>query len=160
MTNKRQKNYMVDFIFTLSLFGVFAIAALLVVVIGANVYRSTVNTQDTNAVKRTSVAYVAEKIRQNDVSDSIFVGDVEGAPALVLNSTYGENIYSTYIYMYDGNLRELFVRASDSPSLIAGQIITGISGFSIESVSDQLYYISITDKDGENLSLYINTKSN
>ncbi len=156
---KKQKHFMVDFIFTLSLFGVFAVSALLVVVIGANVYRSTVSTQEANAVKRISLAYIAEKIRQNDASGNIRVGDVEGEPALILDSTYGDDTYSTYIYTYEGSLRELFVKSSAEPALMAGQAITDVSSFSIEQASEQLYRITVSDEQDNILSMYVNTKS-
>lgn len=158
MPKEHTKKYMVDFVFTLCLFGVFAVSALLVVVIGANVYRSTVHTQEANAMKRTSLAYVAEKIHQSDESGSITLGDIEGTPALILQSSHGGRLFVTYIYQYEGSLRELFVRSETQPSLDAGQIITDVAGFSLEQCSDHLYLVSASDKSGEQLSLYINTK--
>lgn len=157
MRNKRPKLFLIDFLFTLSLFGVFTVCALLVVIVGANVYRSIVNTQETNAMKRTSLAYVAEKIRQNDEAGNIRLGDVDGAPALVLSGVYGKNNYSTYIYQDGTDLKELFIESSAAPSLIAGHTITEVSGFSIEQASDALYRFSCTDTDGETLTLYVNT---
>lgn len=159
MSGQRQKNYIIDFIFTLSLFGVFAACALLVVVIGANVYRSIVNTQEANAVKRTSLAYVAEKIRQNDEAGSVYIGDVEGAPALVLTGIYGEESYSTYIYKDGDMLKELFIKASVEPTRIAGQMITEVTDFSVEQAAGQLYSISVAGADGDSLQMYINTHS-
>ena len=160
MRHKQEQTSIVDFIFTLSLFGVFAISTLLVVVIGANVYRSTVSTQEANAVKRTSLAYVTEKIRQNDESGSISIGEIEGVPALILKSAYGDQHYCTYIYVYQGNLRELFVKSTTAPTLIAGQIITEVTDFSIEQVSDTLYLVSSSDQNQEAMSMYIHTRSN
>ena len=159
MLKSRQKNFMVDFIFTLSLFGVFAVSALLVVVIGANVYRTTVGLQESNAVKRTSLAYVAEKIRQSDESGSICVGEIEGEPALILKSTYGGESYSTYIYTYEGELRELFTKSSIEASLIAGQPITDVSSLTIEQISERLYRVTVSDKEQQTLSIYVDTKS-
>ncbi len=155
----RQKNFMVDFIFTLSLFGVFAVSALLVVVIGAGVYRSTVSLQESNAVHRTSLAYVAEKIRQGDESGSIRAGEIEGEPALILTSVYGGESYSTYIYSYEGKLRELFAKSSSVPSLIAGQAITEVSAFEIEEAKDGLYRIAVSDAEQDSLEIYVNTMS-
>lgn len=159
MTNRRQKNSIIDFIFTLSLFGVFSVCALLVVVIGANVYRSIVNNQEANAMKRTSLAYVAEKIRQNDEEDSIRMGDVEGVPALVLSDVYGGEEYNTYIYEDAGCLKELFIRGSTEPSLLAGQIITEVADFSVEQISDRLFLVSCTGADGETAGMYLHIKS-
>ena len=50
-----QKGHVVDFLFTLALFCVFAASALMVVVIGANVYRQTVRGMDSNYDSRTSL---------------------------------------------------------------------------------------------------------
>ena len=45
---RTQKDHVVDFLFTLALFCVFAASALTVVVTGANVYRQTVRRMDQN----------------------------------------------------------------------------------------------------------------
>ncbi len=154
MTNRR-KTSLIDFVFTLSLFGVFTVCALLVVVIGANVYRSIVGTQDANAMTRTALAYVAEKIRQNDGAGQIRLGDVEGTPALVISDGTGAEAYATYIYVDEGALKELFLPASATPGLLAGQIITEVGGFSMEQVSDGLFSFSCTDAAGETLQLFV-----
>ena len=57
-----QKGHVVDFLFTLALFCVFAASALMVVVIGANVYRQTVRGMDSNYDSRTSLTYLTEKV--------------------------------------------------------------------------------------------------
>lgn len=158
MPKESSKKYMVDFVFTLCLFGVFAVSALLVVVIGANVYRSTVNAQEANAMKRTALAYVAEKVHQSDTADSISIGSVEGTDALVLKSRYNDASFATYIYWYDGSLRELFIKEDAKPALIAGQVITEIADFSLTQYAEHLYLVSATDNNGETLSLYINAK--
>ena len=93
----QRKHSIIDLFFTLTLFCVFAVSALIVVVIGANVYRST-------------VAYVTEKVRENDRAGSVQLGILpcdSSVPALSL-IRYGEpQSIRTYIYFYDGALREL-----------------------------------------------------
>lgn len=71
-----QKGHVVDFLFTLALFCVFAASALMVVVIGANVYRQTVRGMDSNYDSRTSLTYLTEKVRQNDAANAVTIRSV------------------------------------------------------------------------------------
>ena len=80
-----QKGHVVDFLFTLALFCVFAASALMVVIIGANVYRQTVDRMNGNYDSRTSLTYLTEKIRQNDAADAVKISSVGESPALVLS---------------------------------------------------------------------------
>lgn len=66
MKFQKQSGHVVDFLFTLSLFGVFTICALIVAAIGVQVYQNTVSNMENNYTVRTSLTYVAEKIRQHD----------------------------------------------------------------------------------------------
>ena len=103
-----QKGHVVDFLFTLALFCVFAASALMVVIIGANVYRQTVDRMNGNYDSRTSLTYLTEKIRQNDAADAVKISSVGESPALVLSQWAGGQTYETWIYVYDGYLREVF----------------------------------------------------
>lgn len=84
-----QKGHVVDFLFTLALFCVFAASALMVVVIGANVYRQTVRGMDSNYDSRTSLTYLTEKVRQNDAANAVTIRSVGDSPALVLSQQAG-----------------------------------------------------------------------
>ena len=42
---------------------------------------------------------------------------MEGQQALVIDSVHGEEMYSSYIYLEDGNLKELFVKKADFAGL-------------------------------------------
>lgn len=74
---KQEKHYIVDILFVLALFGVFAVSALALVTIGADVYQHTVEDMGVNYESRTAVSYIMEKVRQNDTADSIFLTDLE-----------------------------------------------------------------------------------
>ena len=72
MNNRNQeKHFIVDILFVLALFGVFAVSALALVTIGADVYQHTVEDMSVNYESRTAVSYILEKVRQNDTADSI-----------------------------------------------------------------------------------------
>ena len=74
---KQEKHFIVDILFVLALFGVFAVSALALVTIGADVYQHTVEDMGVNYESRTAVSYIMEKVRQNDTADSIFLTDLE-----------------------------------------------------------------------------------
>ena len=53
MKFQKQGGHVVDFLFTLSLFGVFTICALIVAAIGVQVYQNTVSNMENNYTVRT-----------------------------------------------------------------------------------------------------------
>ncbi|MDD3193197.1 MAG: DUF4860 domain-containing protein [Oscillospiraceae bacterium] len=133
-----QKDHVVDFLFTLALFCVFAASALMVVVIGANVYKQTVKSMDDNYDSRTSLTYVAEKVRQNDAADAVKIDRVGDSTALVLSQQTGAGTYETWIYVYDGYLREVFVAQGAPVKETDGQPIKEQESFSVEKDGSRL----------------------
>ena len=58
MNNKNDNRHMVDILFVIALFCVFALSALMLVIIGSNVYKKTVTNMDNNFDSRTSFSYI------------------------------------------------------------------------------------------------------
>lgn len=110
MNIKQEKNHIVDVLFVLALFVVFTLSALVLVILGASVYKQTVRYMDENYTARTAYSYLTEKVRQNDLYDSIYLGQLEDTDALVLTREINGTSYATYLYLHDGSLRELFMR--------------------------------------------------
>ena len=75
-------SHIVDFLFVLGLFFTFTISAIFLVLIGSAVYKNTVTRMDQNYDTRTAFAYITEKVRQGDISDSLDVVDFNGCQAL------------------------------------------------------------------------------
>jgi len=157
--HNKQSAHAADFLFVTALFAVFALTAVLVLLMGARVYKSALSNMDTNYTARTSLTYVAEKIRQNDSGGEIAVRELDGLAALTLPAVYNNEEYVTYIYEYDGALRELFVRADSAFSPDAGASILETDNFSIRQVSDTLFYLSVTDSKGVTEDMYVTTLS-
>lgn len=143
------KRHVVDLLFTIALFGVFAASALLVVLIGANVYKSTVRGMNANFNMQTSLTYVSAKVRQNDTENAISLGEISGLPALVLKQTVGENVYHTLIYEYDGKLCEIFTRADNPVTPSEGNAIMDVDSFNMEQLENGLFRFSCADSGGE-----------
>lgn len=141
-----QKQHIVDVLFMIALFCVFASSALFVVLIGANVYRQTTEQMDQTDISRTSLLYLSEKIRQSDRVGSISIGTVGGQDALILEQELEGNDYLTYIYSYDGFLRELFVSKEHQVSPEEGQEILQLKEMQIRQ-KDGMYWFTATDEN-------------
>jgi hypothetical protein len=155
----KEKKFMVDFLFVITLFFVFALSALMLVMIGANVYKNTVNNMSVNFNNRTAFAYLTEKIRQNDSYDLVTTGEYKGLDALVLTEIIDNTNYCTYIYLYDGHIKELFIKLGADIDPSAGQDILEAKDFSVSNVNDSLYKISIVTSDDVTIPLLVSTHS-
>ena len=72
---------------------------------------------------RTALAYVSEKIRQNDESGAVSLCELDGIPALTLSQRMEDTSYITYLYFQDGALKELLTEASREVSAEQGTAI-------------------------------------
>ena len=148
MRFKRQ-SHITDLLFTLSLFCVFAASSLIVVIIGANVYRGTVDQMNENFDTRASLTYVSTKIRQNDSAGSVALDEIEGVPALVLSSKIEGYIFKTWIYHHDGALREVFAGALSTVALADGQVIVEVERFTVEQEENGLLRLTAMSADDD-----------
>lgn len=157
---KKNQNHVIDILFTLTLFGVFAASSLLVVILGAKVYENISHSMTRNFTSRTAVSYVCEKMRQRDVIGAVEITDVDGIPAVSLIRQYDLDFVRTYIYCDDGYLKELNVNGMATPDKSAGQNIMELSDFNISQIGENMYYITVEDVDGTRSDAYLSAKCN
>ena len=158
MQENPDKRHIVDILFVLALFGVFTLSALVLVILGANIYRQTVSYMSANYESRTACSYLAEKVRQNDMYDSVTLESFEGTDALALSRTSLDMV--TYIYFYDGSLREQTMRRGaniGSDPLGSGTAIMALEDFQFQRVNDRLVSLQLTTASGEEKTLFIST---
>jgi len=98
----------VDTVFVLIIFSVFALSVLMVLMLGARVYKNMTDITSENQEERTLLSYIWTKVKNGDKSGSISVGDFYGLTALCFDEDFGGTPYRTAIYQYDGWLYELF----------------------------------------------------
>ena len=146
----------IDMVFVLALITLFAATALTLVLIGAKQYRHVTDVMDTNFQHRTSASYLTEKIRQNDTQNAIGITTLEGTNTLYILNQNETAPFTTYIYYYDGYLRELVVTESSVFTLSGGQPIMEIQNLELEFKNDSLIHAEITSMDGTIQSLYFN----
>ena len=143
----KPREHLIDVLFSLALFCVFAVSALAVVIMGADVYAGITENMDRNFTTRTSVAYLSEKIRQNDTSGGVSIGEMDGGTALVLEQSYDGVAYQTWIYLHDGSLMELFIRKGSAFSPENGNAIMELRAFSAE-LDGKLCSFTVTGAGG------------
>ena len=71
MKFRTRQKHIIDFIFPVALFFVFALCALTVLLLSARIYQSTTDSSSRNYTARTGLSYVSEKIHQNDTDLSL-----------------------------------------------------------------------------------------
>lgn len=151
-------NHTSDWIFTITLFSIFLISGVLLVLFGANVSQKTAGEAAGSRQIRTSLSYITEKIRQCDHQDSVSVFEKNGISALALHSDYNGLGYTTYIYCDDGYLKELFTREDLPFEAAAGNKITPVQRFDIQCTRS-LIKLSITDSSQQTHELFIHPNS-
>lgn len=160
MGAKKQHKHMIDILFVLLLFASFAFSSLLLIVMGSDVYQTTVNRMDANYYARTSCSYIIEKARANDSASSFSILENFGdSDALCLTEEIHETKYHTLIYYHNGQLKELFCKADLQLPPDAGQNILDCEGFAIEPVDDTVFLVSIQEAGCPPLTVYLSNQS-
>lgn len=125
---------------TLVIIAVFALAAMLLVTLGMHVYEDVVMTAEDNFELRTSLSYVATRIRQAGGSDHVEVRDMDGIRTLMLKEDIGGESFVTYIYHMDGGLYEYMASAEDEWDPDAGFLTMEIDTFDITGRSSSITF--------------------
>ena len=148
MNSKAKRNHSIDFLFPIILFFIFALMALLVMLLSANVYGKITNNSSMNYTAHTSVAYISQKVRSCDNGGNIHIGEIGGRQCLIIDQEYSGSDYCTYIYSFGGSLMELFARADAEAKPESGQKLLDISSLEISYVDDDLLKVACTDTNG------------
>ena len=157
--NLRSQHHVTDMVFTLGLFCVFTASMFLLVMIGIQVYRATVSHMQDTYSTRTVISYVAEKVRQHDVTGGVELTTVEDRTALRLLDELGGQVYETYIYSDGDYLCELTVRAGTEADLSMGERILEVQGFSISDAGGGFFELSADDSGGGTVHFLLHPRS-
>lgn len=95
---------------SLLLFGIFVLFLLLMLLFSARIYQQTVKNTNAENTLGTAVSYLTTKFRQHDTVNGIFTGKLDNLSALCFRDTLNDQDYITYIYLDQGNLKELFLQ--------------------------------------------------
>ena len=145
---KVRAQHSVQGVFIFVLLGLFAVMSTLMVLLGAQMYRGTVDNSTRNNDYRVLNAYVRSMIRAEDAADSVRVEQPGGLTALAMREVIDGDGYVTWIYAYDGQLYELFTDEGYDFKPEDGTAICPAGSFSAE-VKDGLVNVYMTDVNGE-----------
>lgn len=155
-----EKKHMIDILFPISLFFVFAATSLAVILLAADIYADTTDAAKSGYSTRTALSYITEKIHQSDSEGSVSLETFDNRDALVIRQTFDhEHTYTTYIYEDKGVLRELFIQDQVHALAGNGKEIMPIQDFSMQELSDHLFQFTCTSVEGDSLSTVIAVKS-
>lgn len=138
MAIRKNRKHTIDFIFPLAVLFVFAVSAFAVLLLSAHTYAGQTARTEANYASATPLSYIREKVRQNDQNGTLCAGTIDGQTCLIMKS----NGNTTYIYAYDGMLKELYVRDDVEAHAKDGKDILEIEGFQVQELNDGLFRIS------------------
>lgn len=148
MTDKKSQRG-TEQLFPSLLFFVFLLCAVFTILIGSRVYENIRMRSNDSFQTDTVLAYITNKVRQGDISDSVKIRQEEDTEILVLTSFFEDMEFETWIYQMDGGLYELFTMTDSGLDTSAGQRIMdcGSLSFSMETTEhgDEMLTISLDD---------------
>lgn len=153
MEEKRSK---ITTLIVLTVFCVFAVCILVVLLTGADVYRRLVDREQSHYDRRTAAQYVTTRLRPADAVGAVRVADFEGHSALIILEEIDGSFYETCIYCYEGYVRELFTIAGGDFAPEDGEKILEAEQLNFRLDRSTLT-VEITPEDGteEKLTLYL-----
>ncbi len=138
---------------------VFLICALALVAVGVMEYKNIAVSNLETYKLRTSLSYVATKVRQSDKEECIKLEDRDGTQMLLLYEDIEDVIYETAIYWCDGSLREYYHEKGTEFAPENGFEVVAVTAFDFEEKDEGLLLITATDVDGKKESMYIGMNS-
>ena len=103
-----QNNNKVDTVFVLMIFCVFAVSVLLVLILSGSAYGNMTEISGEGRNERIVLSYIRTRVRNTDSAGSVYIREINGLSALSLEEVLFDRTFITYIYLYNGWVRELF----------------------------------------------------
>lgn len=100
---------------TMIIVAVFALAGMFLITLGMQVYEDVVIASDSNFELRTSLSYLATRIRETDNSGMVHVRSYDGVDYLILTEMIDGEPVDTCIYYQNGSLYEYLTVSGEEP---------------------------------------------
>lgn len=159
MYEHSNRRHVVDLLFPLALFFVLAVSAVALVILASGQYSQQVTDSNATFSNSTALSYVTEKIHQNDENGNISLGTFDGQESLIISQTYNEQTYITYLYLYEGYLRELFIQKDVQAAASDGRKILEVQDFSFEESQPGIILLTCSSDNGTSASTIVSIKS-
>lgn len=151
----KKQNHHIDIIFILALFFLFAFSSIILIILGSNVYQKTATQMESHFDQRSVSSYITEKIRQNDVYDTIVISSLGSVEALQMDQIINGTSYSTYLYVYEKHLYELFAQSDIEMQPSDGQEILPLEDINFSFLTSNLLEITYHDTNNIKKILFV-----
>jgi type II secretory pathway component PulJ len=139
----------------LLLFAVFAVCVLSVLLTGADAYQRLTERDQASFQARTAAQYIATRVRQADKQGGLSVQTFGDGNALVLSEELEGETYLTWVYCYDGSLRELFTAAGNDLPPESGEKVLSADALRLELDGSRLTAQVLEDGAWQTVTLYL-----
>ena len=133
--------------FVFLLLGIFALFAVMLVMLGARAYHSTVESGAVHGDGRVLESYLVNAVRADDALGAVSVQEINGMDVLKISADYAGTGYDKWIYCWNGSLRELFVDSEFEFDPDSGEIICPAQDMKLD-LHGALLSAMLTDSSG------------
>lgn len=144
MDNRKMVTHSMQGVFVFVLLGLFAVMSTLMVLLGAQMYRNTVDHATENNEGRVLGAYVRSMIRAEDSAGDVAIEDHDGVNTLALYEMIDDERYVTWLYCYDGMMYEQFTSAERQFNPLSGTEICPAKAFA-PKLNENLLTVDVVD---------------
>lgn len=149
---------MIQNVFVLLLLAVFAAMSTLLVTLGAQVYRGTVERANANNEARILSTVVRSALWAEDGLSEIVVEDHDGVKVLAIVSSYDDESYIKRLFCHDGKLWESFTSAEYPFSLESGESICDAVDFE-PAIENGFLTVLLTHQDGSQSTVQLQLRA-
>ena len=151
----KKHTHTLDYLFICVLFVFFCSISVLLVTMGVKQYHSITKQALKNQNLRTASSYLVEKFQQHDSENAISFTESNNIPLISFTNASIENPSITYIYVYDGYLREFEQHTNSDFILEQGTPIAKLQDLEWMAYSNNLYRFTLTAPSGDVSPIYI-----
>lgn len=151
----RTNRHKTDLFFMSALLILFATTSFLVILIGVKQCHFISSRLTANYETRIISSYLIKQFNHYDTSGSIAITDLNEIPSLSFTHTLEGQKHTTYIYAYEGYLRELTVHENETIIPASGKKIAKTNSLLVDICGNHLYRITIIDTKGNTYPMYI-----
>lgn len=149
---------MIQNVFVLLLLAVFAAMSTLLVTLGAQVYRGTVERANANNEARILSTVVRSALWAEDGTSQVLVEEEDGVKVLAIVSTFDDESYVKRLYCHDGQLWESFTSSEYEFDLSDGESLCDAASFE-PSIENGFLTVELTGVDGGSSTVQLQLRS-
>ena len=151
---RRAKGRMLTGTLAFLLLVVFAVGATQLTLLGAQAYRAMVARSRTHNRERIVPAVIRSAVRAGNTAGAVSVEEIDGICCLTISSVEEGESYLRRLYVWEGNLCELFTSADREFEPEGGEILCAAQALEAK-IQGNLLTAQVTDANGETTEVCI-----